>query len=195
MPASNRRDVRSYHTPGVVNGNLARDLKSHELERRLERSGQLDFDKQYRQQQESNADKLSRQRQQRRAAVRQPQSIPVMAVLCGIVVAYLAVLVVNCHVRINEISGDIVDMKQQIALLEQEQVSLRTRYEQAFDMATVKDAAEAAGMQQHSDGQISYIDLPGDDQAVVWTQEEKGVLDRVFTALAQRFCAVLEYFR
>lgn len=194
MPASNRRDVRSYNTPGVVDGNLARDLRSRELEQQLDRSGQLDFDKQYRQQQESTADKLSRQRQQRRAAVRQPQSIPVTSVLCGVAVAYLAVLVVNCHVQINQISGDIVSMKQQIAVLEQEQVSLRTRYEQAFDLTGVKDAAEAAGMRQPSDGQVYYIDLPGEDQAVVCQQTEEGVFSRVFSVLAQRFCAVLEYF-
>ena len=36
MPASNRRDVRSYNTPGVVNGNLARDLRTRELEEQLE---------------------------------------------------------------------------------------------------------------------------------------------------------------
>lgn len=195
MPANNRRDVRSYRTSGVVNGNLARDLRSRELEQQLDRSGRLDFDKQYRQRQESNADKLSRQRQQRRAAVRQPQSIPVAEVLCGMVVAYLAVLVVNCHVQINQISSDIVSMKQQIALLEQEQVSLRTRYEQAFDLATVKESAEAAGMRQPNDGQIFYIDLPGEDQAILCQPEEKGALGRVFTALAQRFYAVLEYFR
>ena len=195
MPASNRRDIRSYNTPGVVGGNLARDLRTHELERQLERSGQLDFDRQYRQSRETNADKLSRQRQQRRAAVRQGQSIPVAAVVCSVVVAYLAVLVVNCHVQLNQISGDIVSMKQQIALLEQEQVSLQTRYEQAFDLATVKEAAEAAGMQLPSDGQIYYLDLPGEDQAVVCQQAEESVLGHVFSTLAQRFCAVLEYFR
>ena len=195
MPANNRRDIRSYHTPGVVGGNLAHDLRTHELEQQLERSGQLDFDRQYRQRQESNADKLSRQRQQRRAAVRQGQSIPLAAVVCSAVVAYLAVLVVNCHVQLNQISGDIVSMKQQIAQLEQEQVSLQTRYEQAFDLATVKEAAEAAGMQQPSDGQIYYLDLPGEDQAVVCRQTEESVLGRVFATFAQRFCAVLEYFR
>ncbi len=193
MPASNRRDGRSYKTPGV-SGNLARDLRSRELEQRLERSGQLDFDKQYRQRRETNADKLSRQRQQRRAALRQPQSVPVAALICCAAVAWLAVLVVNCHVQINEISGDIVRMKQQIEALEQEQVALQTRYEQAFDLATVKEAAEAAGMQQPGEGQIYYIDLPGEDQAVVCQQPEEGVLGRVFAALTQRFCSVLEYF-
>ena len=195
MPASNRRDIRSYNTPGVVSGNLARDLRTRELEQQLERSGQLDFDKQYRQRQETNADKLSRQRQQRRAAVRQPQSIPVAAVLCSAVVAWLAVLVVNCQVQMNQISSDIVSMKHQIEQLEQEQVSLRTRYEQAFDLTTVKEAAEAAGMHQPSDGQIYYIDLPGEDQALVCQQAEEGVFARVFSVFTQRIYAVLEYFQ
>ena len=194
MPASNRRDVRSYNTPGVVNGNLAHDLRTRELEQQLERSGQLDFDKQYRQDRETNADMLSRQRQQRRAAVRQPQSVPVAALLCGVVVACLAVMVVNCHVQINRISGDIVSMKHQIEQLEQEQVSLQTRYEQAFDLATVKEAAQAAGMHQPSDGQIIYINLPGEDQALLCQPVEEGVFARIFTVLTQRFYAVLEYF-
>ena len=48
MAANGRRPRRRYNTPGVVNDNLARKLDSKELERRLERSGQLDFDQQYR---------------------------------------------------------------------------------------------------------------------------------------------------
>ena len=194
MPANNRRDIRSYNTPGVVDGNLARDLRSRELEQQLERSGQLDFDRQYRQRQETNADRLSRQRQQRRAAVRQPQSIPIASVALGAVVAYLAVLVVNCHVQVNEISSDIVSMKQQIEQLEQEQVSLQTRYEQAFDLASVKDAAQSAGMQQPSEGQIYYIDLPGEDQAVVCRSAQSGPLERVYAMFVQRVDAILEYF-
>ena len=62
---------------------------------------------------------------------------------------------------INAISSNIVDMKEQISVLEGEQVSLLTRYEQAFDLATVKEAAQSAGMRQPDDSQIFYIDLPG----------------------------------
>ena len=116
MAANNRRDIRTYNTPGVVSGNLAHDLRTRELEQQLERSGQLDFDRQYRQQQETAADKLSRRRQETRATVRQAQSLPLTAVLGGVVVAVLAVLVVSSQVRLNAISGDIVDMKKQIAL-------------------------------------------------------------------------------
>ena len=41
MAASTKKRPRRYHTPGVVSGNLARELNHQELERRLETSGQL----------------------------------------------------------------------------------------------------------------------------------------------------------
>ena len=107
MQPSTRRDPRSYRTTGVVNDNLARDLTRRELEERLERSGRLDFDQQYRRVQETNADKLSRQRRARKASVRQAQSIPIFAVFGGMVMAVLAVMIVNCQVQINAIGFDI----------------------------------------------------------------------------------------
>lgn len=194
MPEIDRRDVRTYNTPGVVNGNLAHDLRTRELEQQLERSGQLDFDKQYREIEETRADKLSRERQATRASVRQAQSVPVTALLGSAVVAVLAVLVVSCHVKINEISGNIVSMKQEIGQLEMEQIALQTQYEQVFDLATVKEAAEAAGMRQPGEGQIYYVDLPGEDQAVAYGTAEKKSDENFFTKLGEHFRAVLEYF-
>lgn len=194
MSGNAKRDPRSYRTPGVVNGNLAHDLDLHELERRLERSGQLDFDKQYRQHQETRADQLSRERRESRATVRQAQKVPVAAVIGSGVLAVLAVMVVICQAQINAISSDIVSMKQDIHELEIEQIALQTQYEQAFDLASVKEAAEAAGMHQPSEGQIIYIDLPGEDQVMTCAQSEEGVLARVFAALGQHALAVVEYF-
>ena len=53
--ANAKKKPRRYNTPGVVNGNLARELDHRELERRLESSGQLDFDQQYRRRKETEA--------------------------------------------------------------------------------------------------------------------------------------------
>lgn len=195
MPQNAKRDPRSYRTPGVVNDNLARDLTRRELEERLERSGQLDFDQQYRRVQETNADQLSRQRQARKATVRQAQSIPLGAVVGGAVLAVLAVMIVNCQVQINAMSSGIVTMKQQIRELEIERVSLQTRYEQAFDLATVKEAAEAVGMHPPGEGQVIYINLPGEDQVVTGVEQEDGTLSDMFEQLSQHVYAVLEYFR
>lgn len=195
MAASVKTTKRRYHTPGVVNGNLARDLNSRELERRLENSGQLDFDQQYRRRKETQAELIARQRAKAKEAVRPAQKVSPVTVLGFCLVGALLVGVLMCYVQINAISGSIVTMKEEISALEIEQVSLLTKYEQAFDLATVKEAAQAAGMTQPSDSQIYYIDLPGEDQAVAYSSQEAGIFSRVLAFLGQRVYTVVEYFR
>lgn len=198
MPQSARRDPRSsrsYRSIGVTSDNLARDLTRRELERQLDRSGRMDFDEQYRRRRISEAEEHSQQRKKIRATVRKAQPIPIVAVAGGAALAVLAVMVVNCQVRINAISDSIVTMKQQISALETEQIALQTQYEQAFDLAAVKESAEEMGMQQPGEGQIIYIDLPGEDRAIVCQDTHGGVLTRLFTALEQHVLSMVEYFR
>lgn len=178
---------RYYNTPGVVDGNLARELSGEELRRQLETSGQLDFDQQYRRQRESQADLIARQRARAKAMVRPAQRLPLLPIVGFACVAAMMVGLLLCYVEINAISSSIVDMKEEISQLELEQVSLQTRYEQAFDTATVKEAAEAAGMTMPSDSQIFYIDLPGEDQAVACGEERTGALSRLRALLAEAF--------
>ena len=194
MAASTKKRPRRYHTPGVVNGNLARELNHQELERRLETSGQLDFDQQYRRRKETEAELIARQRARAKAAVRPAQKVSPAAVLGFAAVSTLTVLLLLCYVEMNAISTRIVTMKSEIEQLEIEQVSLMAQYEQAFDMATVKEAAEEAGMTQPSDSQIYYVSLPGEDQAVAVNQQEEGVISQILAFLGQRFYAMVEYF-
>ena len=142
MAASTKKRPRRYHTPGVVSGNLARELNHQELERRLETSGQLDFDQQYRRRKETEAELIARQRARAKAAVRPAQKVSPAAALGFAAVSALTVLLLLCYVEMNAISTRIVTMKSEIEQLEIEQVSLMAQYEQAFDMATVKEAAE-----------------------------------------------------
>lgn len=195
MAGSTGRKTRPrYHTPGVVDGNLARKLDSRELERQLERSGQLDFDQQYRRRKETEAELLSRRRARAKAAVRPAQKVSPVAVLGFLCVGALMVATLLCYVRINSISRSIVSMKERISVLQVEQVALLTQYEQAFDLSSVKEAAETAGMSLPSESQIYYIDLPGTDQAVSYGGEDSGLLGRMFTALNRAMYAVVEYF-
>ena len=195
MAASVRSTKRRYYnTPGVVNGNLARELSSHELERRLEHSGELAPDEYYVRRRESQADILARRRAKVKAAVRPAQKVSPLAVIGFSGVAVMMVALLLCYIRINAISSNIVDMKEQISVLEVEQVSLLTRYEQAFDLATVKEAAQSAGMRQPDDSQIFYIDLPGEDQAVSYGSEDTSVLSRFFAAVGRNIYAAVEYF-
>ena len=117
-----------------------------------------------------------------------------MAVIGFSAVAVMTLALLLCYIRINAISSNIVDMKDQISKLEVEQVSLLTRYEQAFDLTTVKEAAQAAGMSQPDDSQIYYIDLPGEDQVVSYGNQETSVLSRFFAAIGRNIYAAVEYF-
>ena len=190
--AANDRRRRAYgSTPGkAVDGNLAR-----RLERELERSGQMAPDEYYVRRKESRADKLSRRRKEVKASIRPAQKLEPAAVIGFGVVGVLLTLLVLCYVRLNAISRSIVDMKTDIAALETEQVSLLTRYEQAFDLTSVKAAAEAAGMTQPSDSQIYYIDLPGADQAVSYSDNEIGLPERFVSKVKDLFAEIKEYFQ
>ena len=168
MASSTRRPRKKYDTPGTANDNLARKLDSRELERRLERSGQVDFDQQYRQRRETEAERRSRQRAKAKAAVRPAQKVNILAVLAFFGIAALTVGVLLCYIQLNAISRNIVRMKTEITALEVEQVGLLTKYEQSFDLTSVKEAAESYGMVQPSESQIIYISLPGEDQVTAY---------------------------
>ena len=189
MAAYNKRTSRRPNAPRPVEGNLARkldrrELSRQELERELDRSGRMDFDQLYERQQESAIERNARRRAQVKASVRTAQKISPIAALGFAGVAVLMVALLLCYVRLNAISRSIVSMKSEINQLKVEQVSLLTEYEQTFDLSAVKEAAEAAGMVQPSEGQIYYVSLPGEDQ-VTAHQAEKGVLDRIFDALGR----------
>lgn len=192
-PKSSRKPERGYRTPGVVNGNLARKLDSRELERRLDSSGRMDFDQMYQPRRMSDAERRARQRAKVRSAVRPAQHVSLVALGGALCVAGLMVALLMCYVRMNAISRSIVSMKTQITQLEVEQVSLLTRHEQAFDLSTVKEAAEAAGMTQPSDSQVFYIRLPGEDQATA--HRSGGKLGGFFAAFHRGLYTAAEYFR
>lgn len=180
MAAYNKKNTRRYDR--AVDGNLARKLDSRELERRLDRSGRMDFDELYEPRRESAIERNARRRAQARASVRVVQR-PSNATIAGFIsVALLLVALLFCHVRMNTISRSIVSMKAEIKQLEVEQVSLLTQYEQTFDLSVVKDAALAAGMSQPSESQVYYIILPGEDYAEAH-DPESGILDKLSRAL------------
>lgn len=180
MAANNKTGPRRYNS--AVDGNLARKLDSRELERRLDRSGRMDFDELYEPQRESAIERNARRRAQAKAAVRVVQRPSNMTLAGFACVAFLLVALLFCHVKMNTISRSIVKMKTEIKQLETEQVSLLTQYEQTFDLSVVKDAALAAGMNQPSESQIYYISLPGEDQATAHDPGD-GALDKLFRIL------------
>ena len=185
--AKKRRNV-----PAVVNGSLAYDFNT--LERQLERTGRLEPDLYTAPLEETSADVISRAHEHAKARVRTGQRLSPVIALGYAALAVMLVALVMSYVELSTISSQVVSMQKELSALETDQVALRTKYEQAYDMATIKEAATAAGMTQPSESQIYYIDLSDPDNAVVYQSEKDGVLQWL-EHLGQQLYAAVEYFR
>ena len=126
--------------------------------------------------------------------VREKQSVSPVAVLGVLSVIAAAVLVLMSYVHLTVLSSSVVKLKKELTALETQNVTLTAEYEQIYDLASVKEAAEEAGMSKPGSSQIYYIDLSEDDNAIVYQQEEPGVLSRLLSSLHHGFYTVVEYF-
>ena len=170
------RELR-YTSRSAVYGDLAYDLDRAALEHALRHAGEAPR----RQAEEAPAPKArprARVRSLTKAEARQG----------------LAVTVLMGYIQLTAISAEVVDLQNQLEALETENVSLTARHEQMFDLSTVKEAAEAAGMAKPGSGQVYYIDLSEGDSAVVYQQKEANILSRLLTSLNHGIYAVVEYF-
>lgn len=180
------REIR-YRRPGAVVGNLAFDLDREVREHELRHAGEVVRPRE-------NTAAAPQVRSVSHVQVRQRQSVSPVAVLGGIAVAAVAVLTLLCYVQLTGLSGDVVSLRSELRQLQTENVTLTAQYEQMYDLATVKEAAEAAGMAKPSSGQIFYIDLSNGDSAEVYQRQNPGILSRILTSLNHGIYAVVEYF-
>ena len=174
---------------GATYGSLAYDLDALAREKPLDEAGKLPQKKVRPAQPEVQP--VQRRQSAARAAVR-----PSPVLLLGtVLVVGMVIALMLCYVKLTGISDNVSSIKREISALEDEHVALLTAYERTFDLATVKAAAEAAGMSKPSSGQIQYIDLSGADSVEVYAAGGAAALNG-FTEKAESLWAyVLEYFR
>lgn len=174
---------------GATYGSLAYDLDALAREKQLDEAGKLPQKKVRPAQPEVQP--VQRRQSAARAAVR-----PSPVLLLGtVLVVGMVIALLLCYVKLTGISDNVSSIKREISALEEEHVALLTAYERTFDLATVKAAAEAAGMSKPSSGQIQYIDLSGADSVEVYAAGGAAALNG-FTEKAESLWAyVLEYFR
>ena len=169
----------------IVYGNLAYDLDTLVRERQLEEAGAMP---------ERKA-QPKEQTQPRRQPQAQAKARPSALLMGGIaVVCVLVMVLLYSYVQLTTVSNHVSTIKSELATLEEEHVSLLTEYEKTFDLATVKAAAEEAGMSKPTSGQIQYIDLGGSDTAVVYSGEP-GLMDKAVAAVKEGALSLWEYFR
>ena len=180
--------MANYHH-GATYGSLAYDLDALAREKQRDEAGKLPQKKVRPAQPEVQP--VQRRQSAARAAVR-----PSPVLLLGtVLVVGMVIALMLCYVKLTGISDNVSSIKREISALEEEHVALLTEYERTFDLATVKAAAEAAGMSKPSSGQIQYIDLSGADSVEVYAAGGAAALNG-FTEKAESLWAyVLEYFR
>ena len=167
-------------------GSLAYDLDSLARERQLEEAGSMP--------EQRTAAPQPKEQPRRRP---QAQAVPrPSALLVGgiILVCALVMTLLLGYVQLTAVSNHVVGIKTELATLEEEHVSLLTEYEKTFDLATIKAAAEKAGMSKPTSGQIQYIDLGGSDSVVLYAGQP-GLVDQAVSKLEEGARSIWEYFR
>ena len=178
--------MANYHH-GATYGSLAYDLDALAREKQLDEAGKLPQKKVRPAQPEVQP--VQRRQSAARAAVR-----PSPVLLLGtVLVVGMVIALMLCYVKLTGISDNVSSIKREISALEEEHVALLTEYEKTFDLATIKAAAEEAGMSKPSAGQIQYIDLSGADSAVVYG-DEPGVVEKAASSLKEGALSLWEYF-
>ena len=174
---------------GATYGSLAYDLDALAREKQLDEAGKLPQKKVRPAQPEVQP--VQRRQSAARAAVR-----PSPVLLLGtVLVVGMVIALMLCYVKLTGISDNVSSIKREISALEEQHVALLTEYERTFDLATVKAAAEAAGMSKPSSGQIQYIDLSGADSVEVYAAGGGAALHQLTGKVAELWSYVLEYFR
>lgn len=180
--------MANYHH-GATYGSLAYDLDALAREKQLDEAGKLPQKKVRPAQPEVQP--VQRRQSAARAAVR-----PSPVLLLGtVLVVGMVIALMLCYVKLTGISDNVSSIKREISALEEEHVALLTAYERTFDLATVKAAAEAAGMSKPSSGQIQYIDLSGADSVEVYAAGGAAALNGFTEKAESLWVYVLEYFR
>ena len=167
-------------------GSLAYDLDAIVRERQLEEAGTMP-----KRRPEAPVQPKTRTRTHTKAKAQpSPLILGGIATLCAMVL----VLMLG-YVQLTKVSNRISSIKNEISGLTDEHVSLLTEYEKTFDLATIKEVAEKAGMSKPSAGQIEYIDLSGVDSVVIYHAEAPSVLQNLHEATTAAAAKVWEYFR
>ena len=188
--AATARELRYRQNERAVDGSLARDLDWAVRERELRHAGEAP-----RHQEQEQVRQQPKVHAAPKVLVRERQQVSLFSLLGFAAVAGLAVLVLMSYIQLTALASDTVALKKQLSTLETEHATLTAQYEQMFDLTTVREAAEAAGMTKPSTSQICYLDMAGGDTAIVYQQEEPSVLSSVLTSLNHGVYAVVEYFK
>lgn len=185
---------------GYVAGNLAYDYDRIEREQaRREQERRAEVERAEREAAEYRRAREAEEQRRRRVAEkprhRERQHVSPLLLFGFAALAAMLVSLLMSYTQLTDLSAEVVRKQNELADLKEQHVVLLTKYEKTFDLSTIKEAAEAAGMAKPSASQVYYVDLSEPDNVVIYRHEETNVLTRVFTAVGQNFGSLVEYFK
>lgn len=188
--ATRELQYRKYRNLDVVGGSSAYELDWADRERQLRHAGEAQ-----RYQEQPKRREKAKVHAAPRVQVREAQHVSMVSVLGISAVLLLSLMVLGSYINLTMISAETVHLQDKLEALETENVALTAEYQQMFDLTTVKGVARAAGMDKPSSSQVCYIDMTGGDSAIIYQQEEPGIVARALDAVRAYADTMLEYFR
>lgn len=94
--------------------------------------------------------------------------------------AFMAVMIIMGYSQLNTIYAQTVEARDELAVLQEEETTLKARYEEVFDQAALEAAVASAGqdLSEIRGDQKIYVDLSEPDNAVVYDSAEENALIR-----------------
>ena len=190
-----RRSTRQSNPYGrYVSGNLAYDYDYLERERRRR------TEREQREYAERRARETAARPEPRRRVAEQPkhrerQHASPLVLLGFAAAAAMVVMLLMSYAQLTAISHEVVLLQSELSALEDRHVELLGRYERTFDLAAIKEAAEAAGMAKPSSSQIYYVDLSAPDNVVLYARAGENALSRAAASMGKGVASIVEYFK
>lgn len=151
----------------------------------------------YRQDSTARQPQQSRLPQDRPRAKAQAKARPQSVLLTAVELAAAAVvllLVLFSQMKLYEVTSSVNVLQNQLAELQEEQILLRSAYDNAVDLAAIEEiAVNKLGMSRPAGGQTVYVNLSGTDRAEVLTKNGSHLFAGVTQTVREAFSNLGEY--
>lgn len=131
---------------------------------------------------------------ERPVRVKAKTSVSPLSVLLLTAAGFMLILVIFSYVQLYEATSEAGVLSARLAAIEQENQALRSQYEGRIDLEAIEERAiHELGMSQPTTSQNVYLNLAGEDRAVLVRDEKPGFFTTLVEACASGVKNLLAY--
>lgn len=113
----------------------------------------------------------------------------------SVAVVCMLILVIFGYVQLFEASSSVGKLQNRLTSLQQEQVTLRGKYEGRIDLRQIESRASEMGLALPKPEQTVYLNLSGSDCAEIFREEKTNVFADIVAAFEQSVTDLVAYLR